>query len=74
PTSLPDFNPIENVLRILKQRIKVRDHFPGTHAEMCQAVRQEWDRLEPSEWNGLIDSMSDRLKECCDHNGLQTCY
>jgi transposase len=72
PPSSPDLNPIENVWRIMKQRIKARAHFPGTYAEMCKAVQEEWDRLKPSDWNPLIDSMVERVKECEKRKGMQT--
>jgi transposase len=45
PSSSPDLNPIENVWRILKQRIKQRSKFPSNLSEMKQAVQEEWDKL-----------------------------
>jgi hypothetical protein len=38
-TSSPDLNPIENVWRIMKQRIKARPHFPCILEEMKVAVQ-----------------------------------
>ena len=72
PPASPDLNPIENLWRIMKQRIKARPHFRGTYSAMCKAVQEEWDRLKPSDWNALIDSMSERLKECRERHGMQT--
>jgi len=48
PAASPDLNPIEDVWPIMKQRIKARDRFPGTVQEMCKAVQEEWDELEPN--------------------------
>jgi len=74
PASSPDLNPIENVWRILKQRIKARKRFPRTLAELRIAVQEEWDKLKPEEWNKYIDSMPERLCEVRQRKGLQTQY
>ncbi|TGZ77074.1 hypothetical protein EX30DRAFT_299603, partial [Ascodesmis nigricans] len=71
PASSPDFNPIEDVWRIMKARIKARPRFPVTLAEMRIAVREEWYRLKPEDWNKYIDSMPERIKECKKREG---CY
>jgi len=74
PPSSPDFNPIEKVWRILKQRIKHRDRMPRTMEELKKAICDEWDRLDPREWDQYIESMPDRMKEGCKRHGLQTQY
>jgi hypothetical protein len=74
PPCSPDLNPIENVWRIMKQRIKARRDFPNTVAKMRIAVQEEWDRLEPRDWNGLIDSMPDRICQVQQRMGMQTQY
>ncbi|RPA73195.1 hypothetical protein BJ508DRAFT_334319 [Ascobolus immersus RN42] len=68
PSYSPDLNPIENVWRIMKQRIKARMRFPGTLEEMKKAVQEEWDRLIPEDWNKHIDSMPQRLKSVKERN------
>jgi transposase len=62
-SSSPDLNTIENVWRILKQRIKKRSRFPPTLSEMKLAVQEDWDKLQPSNFNKYIDSMSERTPE-----------
>jgi hypothetical protein len=48
--SSPDFNPIENVWRILKQRIKHRNRPPRTMAELREAIQEEWDQENGRKW------------------------
>lgn len=43
PANSPDLDPIENIWRILKQRIVKR--WPKDVAEVEMAVREEWDKL-----------------------------
>ena len=71
PASSPDLNPIEDVWCIMKQRIKARDCFPGTVQEIREAIQEEWDVLEPEDWNGSIDSMPDCLKQVKKRKGMQ---
>ncbi|KAH0610312.1 uncharacterized protein H6S33_011839 [Morchella sextelata] len=74
PAQSPDLNPIENVWRIMKQRIKARSQFPNTVKLMAKAIQEEWDRLESKDWNGFIDSMPTRLQEVKKRHGLITQY
>ena len=75
PASSPDFNPIENVWRIIKQRLRNRDRDgPWTLPELERAVQEEWDALQPHEWNKYIDQMRERLQQRADRKGYQTVY
>lgn len=74
PASSPDLNPIENVWKILKQRIKRRDTFPSTRDAMVAAVQEEWDKLQPSDFNKYIDEMPERIAQCKQRKGMQTQY
>ena len=74
PASSPDLNPIENLWRTMKSRIKAYPVFPGTLATLKAAIQAEWDRLEPNDWNKLIDSMPDRIMELKQKRGLSTSY
>ena len=72
PSCSPDFNPIENVWRILKQCIEARSRFSTTVAEMRVAVQGEWDRLQPSDFNKYIDQMPQRIAQLKERKGMQT--
>jgi hypothetical protein len=75
PASSPDFNPIENVWRIIKQRLRKRDRDgPWTLPELEIAVQEEWNALQPHEWNKYIDQMRERLQQGADRKGYQTVY
>lgn len=74
PASSADLNPIENIWRTMKQRIKHRSTFPNTVEKMRKAVQEEWDRLRPEDWNKLIDSMPARIAELKERKGMQTQY
>ena len=75
PASSPDFNPIENVWRVIKQRLRNRDcDGPWTLPELEKAVQEEWDALQPHEWNKYIDQMRERLQQGADRKGYQTVY
>jgi len=56
----------------MKQLIKAHDHFPQTVQETHDTVQDEWDELEPEDWNGSIDSMPNRLKQVKQRKGMQT--
>jgi len=72
PPSSPDFNPIENVWRILKQRVK--SHKCETKEQLKWAIQYEWDRITLDEINSYIDTMQERMDQCVERKGLQTQY
>lgn len=63
PAASPDMNLIEHVCLLIKRRIQVRLVFAGTKEAMGVAVMKEWDRLGPKDWNHLIDSIPDSIRE-----------
>lgn len=77
---LAQISPIENVWRILKQR--VRQHCPVTKEELKKAIKIEWDALTQGEINRVVWgtakgkkwTMHDRMQAVLDNNGRMTRY
>ena len=78
PAFSPDFSPIENVWRILKQR--VRQHCPRTKEELKKAIEVEWEALTLKDINRVIWgtekgrkwTMHDRMQAVIDNEGRMT--
>ncbi len=71
----PDLNPIENVWRIIKKRVK--SWHPQDAKELKWYWLEEWEALTFDEINDLIlgsSHMRKRLQECIDRKGLSTRY
>jgi hypothetical protein len=69
PPSLLDLNPIEDVWRMLKQCMERRSR---SLSKMKQAVQEEWDKLQPSDFNKYIDSMPESIDQLWQRKGMQT--
>ncbi len=72
PPQSPDFNPIENVWRMLKQRVKL--HRCTTKAQLKRAIMEEWDKISQRSIQNYIAEMPDRMNQCIERNGMQTQY
>lgn len=72
PPNSPDFSPIENVWRILKQRVK--KHRCINLQSLKDALLYEWERIGQTQINNLVTTMPDRMAECIKHRGLHTRY
>ena len=72
PPRSPDLAPIENVWRILKQRVK--QHRPRTLADLKYWLIIEWEAITYEEINRLIDSMPQRIRQCVERNGGSTSF
>ncbi|RPB01971.1 hypothetical protein L873DRAFT_1631906, partial [Choiromyces venosus 120613-1] len=62
---------IENVWRIIKQRIRAPPKFPDTVEKMGIAI---WEECSGTSWNKFIDSTPERIKEVKQRGGLATQY
>ena len=65
PPSSPDCNPIENVWRLMKQRIRQRTPFPTTNEALRIAIHEEWDAITSEELSSLVNSLPTRVREVC---------
>ena len=72
PANSPDLNPIENLWHIVAER--AAKHEPQNLEELRQAVKQEWEQIEPSVLENLVDSMPRRMKLVIDTEGDATKY
>ena len=70
PANSPDLNPIENVWRLLKQRVAKR--FPRSLAELRQCIEEEWAALELSDFARYIGNMKERCQDVVDAKGGHT--
>jgi chorismate mutase len=59
---------------MLKGRIDQRQPRPTKYAELIEAIREEWDALEPDDYVEFILSMSERVQAILAANGGQTKY
>jgi hypothetical protein len=81
PPNSPDLSPIENIWRLLKQRLKARRTW-NTVAELKETILLEWDLITLDEINQYIIGASKgrrrnwdwntRLHECIERNGFMT--
>jgi transposase len=70
PANSPDLNPIENVWRLLKQRVSKRS--PRTLAELRQIVEKEWMALDLSDVARYVGNMHERCQAVIDAKGGHT--
>lgn len=66
----PDLSPIENVWRVLKQRLKQRRY--KNLADLKDAMIQEWDKISQKLINRYIDSMPRRIFNMMCNSGQMT--
>jgi hypothetical protein len=81
PPYSPDLNPIENLWKILKQRIyeeypelSAFPQTPETNERLIQATVDVWEKIEDEVVKNVIKSMPDRLEACYQANGYYTKY
>jgi hypothetical protein len=69
PSNSPDLSPIENLWAILKLRLQEKAF--ATLDELKILMIQEWDSLEISLINSLIDKIPERMELCLKQSGKQ---
>ena len=74
PATSPDLNPIENIWRLLKQRISANGGGALKKEELKAALQKEWDALTVEEIRKVIGSMPERVKQCQERRGYQTAW
>ena len=74
PPSSPDCNPIENVWRLMKQRIRKRNPFPATMESLKIAIQEKRDFITPEELPSLVNSIPTRVREVGLSTGASLFY
>jgi transposase len=73
PPSSPDLSPIENIWRVLKQRVKNRG--PITDIPTLKEVaHEEWENIDQELINRYMASMMLRMEEVIKRQGMATPY
>jgi transposase len=76
PPKSPDLNPIENVWRVIKQKLRNRKPNGGWTLEILRsAVLDIWEHeITPAIYNKWIDELLNRIQAVIDRNGGVTKY
>ena len=76
PPCSPDLNPIENVWRILKQKLRNRNPHGGWNlTQLKEALMDIWNNeITVEDFNKYIDSMPQRIRKVLARRGAQTPY
>ncbi len=65
-----DFNPMEQAIGNVKQKVRARN--PKGVKDLRNYFIEEWNNLDESYFQSLIDSMDRRFQECLERNGQMT--
>uniref|UniRef100_A0A8R1IW62 DDE_3 domain-containing protein n=1 Tax=Caenorhabditis japonica TaxID=281687 RepID=A0A8R1IW62_CAEJA len=74
PACSPDLNPIESVWRILARSVYKNGKQYNSISELKDAVKAEWNKIQPSYFENLSNSMPNRIFQVIEKNGGFTKY
>lgn len=74
PARSPDLNPVENLWGILARRVYSGGRQFGTVSALQKCVREEWNKIQQTTLDNLIDTMPNRIFETIRKNGKTTKY
>lgn len=72
PAQSPDLNPIENLWKIIGD--KVRERQPSTVTDLWTKIEQEWNKITPEFCKKLVRSCGRRCAEVIKNKGFNTSY
>ena len=74
PAKSPDLNPIEHVWAWIKREVRKRLRASDNIDRLEQLIRGAWQNIPQPIVDGLIDSMTNRVREVINKNGGITHY
>jgi len=74
PPNSPDLNPIENIWAWVKHEITLKYTHITSKEEMQKKTIELWNNFKDTQWDGLIASMPNRIKEVLKAKGGHTRY
>ena len=74
PAQSPDLNPIEHLWQHLKRRLAGYENPPGGVGELWERVQKEWESIDASICQNLIESMPRRVEAVLRAKGGYTKY
>ena len=72
PSSLPNLNPIEHLWDELERRVK--KHQLKNIQQLQVLLKDEWNQIEPTVFQKLVDSLPSHLQECIKMKGYPIRY
>ncbi|OAD73464.1 hypothetical protein PHYBLDRAFT_145855 [Phycomyces blakesleeanus NRRL 1555(-)] len=73
-TTCPDLNPIEHVLKAIKDRITKQKAYINNTKDIKVCIAKECEQMDPKFGAGFVARMSDRIKAVIDARGGNTRY
>ncbi len=74
PSQSPDLNPIEHLWNHVKRKLGEYEEPASSVQELWDRFQEEWDRIEPSVCQNLIESMPRRIEAVLKAKGGYTKY